>query len=147
MDKTQSMNIILNLLQFKNLFSVRNYHNTSLSDEAMFILLKIVESNDSTLTHLNKETLISKPTLSRIIFKLMKLGFIKSFNLDIREDRRIIPLKITDEGLKFLDTFKHSISAVINDLEDYKLFLNELKNLNCQLKHSNKNLSYFLKIE
>ena len=79
------------------------------------ILRLIMQRESSTLAELAKESRVEKPSVTRIIQKLIELGYVE---VNQGNDKREKYVRLTQKGLDVTASIKQEISNYINELTE-----------------------------
>jgi len=91
-----------------------------------------------TLSNLSALLKISKPSVTAIINKLIKLGFVKKIQSD--NDKRIFHIYLTDEGKKIFNAYIEANNNLVNTAfkclneQEIKIFYNFLERIKDSIK-------------
>jgi DNA-binding MarR family transcriptional regulator len=107
LDKIADELVSLFPLFFKNLMkSSRGNKDLELSRVHMDIMFILNEFKQLTMSDIAKRLFISKPYNTLLVDRLIDLGMVGRFPDD--EDRRIINIRLTEKGIRYLKEYKES---------------------------------------
>ena len=107
LDKIAGELVSLFPLFFKNLMkSSRGNKDLELSRVHMDIMFILNEFKQLTMSDIAKRLFISKPYNTLLVDRLIDLGMVGRFPDD--EDRRIINIRLTEKGIRYLKEYKES---------------------------------------
>jgi len=101
MSRNQLVDDILKFMPLMHKKIFREVHKRGLSKQQMGLMFTIKNHGGKPMKFFCEKLMISKPNLTTAINKLINDGFVERKNDD--NDRRVINLFITDEGIEFLD--------------------------------------------
>ncbi len=116
MDEPQMEEMVNNLVRYFPIF----YQKITTPEEATskqrlnihYQILGILEHyNDLPISYIGKKLHISKPNMTTQIDKLAEEGMVT--RLPDKKDRRIIRIKITPKGKRFIETSKKEVEIII----------------------------------
>ena len=135
--------LIKDVLLFNELFSLENFtKEIRLNDQEILILIIISESNRINLSKISEFLNISKPQISRVIYKLTTLNLINSTDLIETVDRRAVLLKLTEYGMAILNKIIQNFINVTNNIFsnnsqtiEFRSYLDKVLNEKLNLDH------------
>lgn len=107
--------------------------NQEISRAHVSLMENIRRNGPSTMTDLGKMQSVSKPNITILVDKLVKLEMVK--RVFDENDRRVIYIELTDKGLEFLERLMESmkvdfgISLKNFSNEEIELFKETIKNM------------------
>jgi DNA-binding MarR family transcriptional regulator len=110
---TMELSGLLPLFQQKLIKPSEHLAKSKISPMQFYVLFKLEEKGDLSMTQISNELLTSKQQMTPIIDKLIECGFVERKHNEI--DRRVIEITLLSSGKQFLEKQKMDIFDMLKN--------------------------------